>query len=42
MRRNFPIELVAQNNHVLKLIREGILIRFAAVPDLRFSEEAEA
>jgi hypothetical protein len=41
MRRDFPIELVAQNNHVLKLIREGILVRLTAVPDLRLSEEAE-
>jgi hypothetical protein len=39
---DLPIELVAQYNHVLKLIGDRILLRISGIPDLRFAEKAEA
>jgi hypothetical protein len=39
---DFPIKLVAQKNHFLELIRQGVLIWLTAVPDLRLAKEAEA
>ncbi len=39
VRHNLAIELVAKNNHILKLVGKRTLVRIAAVPDLGFSEK---
>jgi hypothetical protein len=41
MRRDLPIELVAEDDHILELIGNRVLLRIPAVPDLSFIEEAE-
>src|SRR5690242_18153496 len=42
MRRDLPVELVAEDDHIFKLIGNGVLLRIPAVPDLSFLEKAEA
>src|SRR4051812_41809734 len=42
MGSNLSIEFVAQDNHILELIRYRVLFRITAVPDLGLVEETEA
>src|SRR5579884_595117 len=42
MRHDLSVELVAEHNHILELVGNWILLRIAAVPDLRFAEETES
>ncbi len=42
MAGDLAIELIAENNHVFKLVGQGALIEAAVVPDLRFLQEVEA
>ena len=39
---DFLIELIAQDDHVLELVRQRVLVWFPAEPDLGFPKEAEA
>jgi hypothetical protein len=41
MRRDLPVELVTQDDDVLKMVGNWILLRIPAVPDLGLMEEAE-
>src|SRR5689334_19128484 len=41
MRHNLAIEFIAEHNHILKLIRNWLLLGIAAVPDLRLTEKPE-
>jgi hypothetical protein len=38
---NFPIELLAQHNHVLALTGQELLIRITGIPDARFRHKVE-
>ena len=42
MRENLAIKFLAEHNHILELIRNGVLLRIATVPNLGFTEEAES